>query len=119
MKMGIRTTATRAGLALAVLTVLALSAQPTLAHEGHVHKALGTVAAIDDTQIRVKTQGGDTVAFTLSPDTTYKAGEAKATRADVKVGGRVVVAYEEKDGLKLAKEVLLPAAGDKGGRHSH
>jgi hypothetical protein len=109
----------RVGLALAAVTILTVSARTPLAHEGHEHKALGTVAAIDEKEIRVETQDGQTLAFALSPETTFKAGEARAERADVKVGGRVVVVYEEENGQKLAKEVLLPAAGEKGGQHHH
>lgn len=106
----------RAGLALAVVAMLIVPGRTLLAHEGHEHKALGTVAAIDAKEIRVKTQDGKTVAFVLSSETTYKAGEARAERADAKVGSRVVVVYEEKDGRNLAHEVLLPAAGHKGGK---
>jgi len=108
-----------AGVALAVVAVLALPARTVLAHEGHEHKAMGTVEAVDEAQIRVKTQGGDTVAFVLTPATAYKAGKAEAQRGDVKVGGRVVVVFVEEDGQKQAKEVLLPAAGEEDHGHSH
>jgi hypothetical protein len=108
-----------AGLALAAVGMLAVPARTLLAHEGHEHKALGTVAAIDAKEIRVKTQDGNTVAFVLSSETTFKAGEARAERADAKVGGRVVVVYEEEDGRNLAKQVLLPAPGHEGEKHPH
>lgn len=109
----------RVGLALAMVTMTALSAGTLLAHEGHEHKALGTVAAIDEKEIRVETQDGQTLAFVLSPETTFKAGDAPAQRADAKVGGRVVVVYEEEDGRKLAQEVLLPEKSEGGGERSH
>jgi hypothetical protein len=109
----------RVGLALAAVTVLTVSARTLLAHEGHEHKALGTVAAVHEKEIRVETQDGQTLAFVLSSETTFKAGEARAQRADAKVGGRVVVVYEEEDGEKLAKEVLLPATAEEGGKHAH
>jgi hypothetical protein len=108
----------RTGLALAVVASLALPAR-LLAHEGHQHKALGTVAAIDEKEIRVKTLDGQTVAFVLSSETAFKAGEDRAPRADAKVGARVVVVYEEEDGRNLAKQVLLPPTEDTGGKHTH
>ena len=78
------------------------------AHEGHPHKVMGTVSALTPDSVEVKTSDGGKVAVTLSPDTRYRAGRQPRVAADVKVGGRVVVITEEKDGKVFAREVLLP-----------
>jgi len=113
-----QTAAKTASLGAAALAMLVVSAPTLLAHEGHEHKALGTVTAIGEKAIGVKTQDGKAIDFALTPETTFKAGDAQAARADVTVGSRVVVVYEEENGQKRAKEVLLPAKGKMGGAHS-
>ena len=108
------------GCVLAAVVALGGVASQVLAHEGHEHKAMGTVAAIHDERIEIETtREGKTVAFLLSAETKYKAGQAEAKRADVKPGGRVVVVYYEKDGHKHAKELLLPARGESHEGHEH
>jgi hypothetical protein len=80
---------------------------PLSAHSGHEHKALGTVVAVDASHLDVKTKDGKTVSVQLNAETKYLKAEAAATLADVKVSGRVVVTYVEKDEKYVAKEVRL------------
>jgi hypothetical protein len=77
------------------------------AHSGHEHKALGTVVAVDASHLDVKTKDGKTVSVQLNAETKYLKGEAAATLAEVKVSGRVVLTYVEKDEKYIAKEVRL------------
>ena len=73
-------------LALALATPVALSA-----HEGHVHKVLGTVTTHGQQRLEIKTQDGKVVAVTLDAKTTVARGTKALTESDVKVGDRVVV----------------------------
>ncbi len=88
-----------------------------LAHEGHEHKVMGTVAAVDASQIEVETTDGKKATILLSKETKYLRGKTSVAAADIKVGGRIVVTVVEKDGKKMAKEVRL-AVADKDGEAS-
>jgi hypothetical protein len=85
---------------LAVLSAAAILALPgrLLAHEGHVHKVMGTVAVVDAAHIEVDTTEGKKVSHPLTKDTKYLKGKAPAVAADVKVGARVVLSVVEKAG---------------------
>ena len=62
-----------------------------LAHEGHPHRFLGTVSAVHDGQLEVKTTDGKTVVFALDAKTVVQQGRAKAGANEIKAGERVVV----------------------------
>ena len=83
-----------------------------LAHEGHEHKVMGKVLAIDDKRIEVEATGGKKVSGVLGADTKYLRDKATVMRTDVKVGERVViVVIEDKDKVQNVKQVLLGSAG--------
>ncbi len=88
-----------------------LSLAPTvLAHEGHDHKVMGTVAKIQDSQLEVKGTDGKTVSVTLNDQTKILRGKQKAEKTEIKEGERVVVIYNTaKDKTSVAKEVRLAA----------
>lgn len=94
-----------------------------LAHEGHVHKSMGTITAIDATSIEVESKsdtGTSRIAITINEQTKYLAGKEAARAADARVGSRVVVIYVEQSGQKVAREILLPprpAGADAGQPH--
>jgi IS5 family transposase len=92
---------------LGLLTMPAL----TWAHEGHAHQVLGTIAAVTDAQLDVKTTDGKVVAVTLDAKTVYRLGKVKADAAMLKTGERVVVEAEQPAGAKLmtAKTVTMAA----------
>lgn len=84
----------------------------TLAHEGHVHKIMGTVSVRHENQLEVKATDGKTSAITLNEKTKILRGTAKATVEDIKTGDRVVVSATETKGpggeiVFVAKEVRL------------
>ena len=101
-----------------VVMALALSAGRALAHEGHEHKIMGKVVAIDNKKIEVESQDGKKVSGVLSADTKYLRDKTAATRTDVKVGERVViVVVEDKDKAQNVKQVLLGAAASVDHQH--
>jgi len=98
---------------LVVMTVMAQVALAggVLAHEGHEHKVMGKVVAIDEKTIAVETLDGKKVTGMLGAATKYMRAKAAVARTDVKVGERVVIVVVE--GEKKAqnvKQVLLGAA---------
>jgi hypothetical protein len=101
---------TVAGMALLPL------AGPALAHEGHEHKIMGKVVAIDDKTIEVESTDGKKVAGVLSAGTKYLRDKTAAARADVKVGERVVIVVVEEKGSQNVKQVLL-GAGTPADKH--
>jgi hypothetical protein len=94
---------------VAVFAVLVTGA--AWAHEGHAHKVLGTIAAVTDVQLDVKTTDGKTVAVVLDAKTIYRQGKVKADQAMLKLGARVVVEAEQAAGAKLmtARTVTMAA----------
>lgn len=95
--------------ALAAMALVALSGR-VLAHEGHEHKVMGKVVAIDENKIEIESTDGKKVAGTLSGETKYLRDKAAAARTDVKVGERVVIVLVEvKDKVQNVKQVLLGA----------
>lgn len=99
----------RIAVALLLLAGLAFAAGPA-AHEGHTHRVMGTVKAVDAAQMEIETKDGAKVTAQLTQDTKYRRGKAAATADEVKPGDRVVVSIVEKEGRTIALEVLLPPA---------
>lgn len=75
---------------IALIAILALS-PVARAHEGHPHRFMGTVSAVQDGQIEVKTTDGKIVAFALDAKTIYRQGKTQVSGKLPKVGERVVV----------------------------
>lgn len=105
---------------LAVLTVFAWFASTGLfAHEGHVHRVMGTVAVIDLAHVEIDTKAGTKESFLLTKGTRYVRGKRPGAAMGVKVGERAVVSVIEKDGKKVVTELRLgdakasQAASDK------
>ena len=82
-----------------------------LAHEGHGHTVMGTVTAVDASQIEVETTDEKKSTIFLTKETKYLRGKTSVASAEIKIGGRIVVAFVEKDGKKMAKEIRLATAG--------
>src|SRR5262245_57450348 len=98
-------------IALAAALVMPVLAH---AHEGHVHKIMGTVSMRNDNHLEVKATDGKTSAITLNENTKILRGRTKGTAEDIKPGERIVVTATEtkgKDGrmAMIATEVRLPA----------
>jgi len=105
------------GFLLAVMLVAALGpARFAMAHEGHAHKAMGTVGTRHENHLDVNGTDGKTVTVTLTEKTKILRGKARITADEIKSGERVVATYTEtksKDGKStmIASEVRL---GDSG-----
>jgi hypothetical protein len=109
------------GLGMAALLAAALSWQaPALAHGGSEH-LMGTVKAVDDQSLTVKTKSKE-VKVKLDLDTKFEKSGAAATAKDLSIGERGVVhTREAKDGQTAAlvkfgatKTAEAPAQG-----HNH
>lgn len=100
-------------MAVALAGALALPAAVP-AHEGHVHKALGTIASVKATQLDVKTTDGKVVTIVFDAKTPVTRGKDKLDTAALKAGDRISVEYTEgKDKINTAKTIKLgesPAA---------
>jgi len=90
------------GAALAVL-----GATTGAAHEGHDHKLMGMVAAVEGTTLHVEQQDRSHVMVVLTESTKYLRGKKSAKAADLVKGQRVAVTYRDEGGRKVAREVLL------------
>ena len=71
---------------------------------------MGTVSAVDDTQIEVETKDGEVLTFTLDEKTIYRQGKTQVVGRLLEVGQRVVVsALEVEEGQTMTAEtVQLP-----------
>jgi hypothetical protein len=96
-----------ATLALALFVPIAVHG-----HTGHVHKVMGTVAAVTPTQLEVKTTDGKVAVVLLNAKTVYEQGTAKADLKTPKVGDRVVVEGTQATGAKnvTAQKVRIGTA---------
>jgi hypothetical protein len=101
---------------LVAFGVLALSSSARLlAHEGHVHKVMGTVTMAGADHVMLKDKDGKDVTIKVTKNTKVKAKPAIKVE-EIKVGTRVVItAVEEKDKTMTAKaiEVGVSAAATK------
>ena len=104
-----------------LITALVLTAAlgaPALvaAHDGHMHKMLGTVSSVQGSQLTVKTTDGKVVAVTLDAKTTITRGKVKLDATALKAGERVSVDYMQQKTVNTAKTIKLgetPAAAKK------
>jgi hypothetical protein len=86
------------------------------AHEGHVHKVMGTVAMRHGNHLEVKATDGKTAMIALNEKTKILRGKAKVKVDEIKPGERIVVTATEtkgKDGKTsmVATDIRLGAAG--------
>ena len=80
----------RVWMVLAVVVLVSI-ATPAMAHDGHIHKVMGTVMARDAKQLKVKTPSGDVLSIAITPKTTATRDKRPVPLAEVQVGRRVVV----------------------------
>ena len=92
--------------ALLALSVL-VPAVP-MAHPGHEHKTMGTIASIDKDTLVVKPVEGKDVTFKIIPTTLFKKGKDKGMQSDLKAGMRVVVLSQESS-TTVAREIQYSA----------
>lgn len=101
------------GPVLCLATLLAC-ASVALAHEGHLHKVMGTVVAADAKKIDVKGTDGKTLSLVIDASTKVARGTTVVKAADLKAGERVVAGYMPMKGpdgaeMLMAKDVKAAA----------
>jgi hypothetical protein len=79
-----------------------------MAHPGHEHKTMGTIASIDKDTLVVKPVEGKDVTFKIIPTTLFKKGKDKGMQSDLKAGMRVVVLSQESS-TTVAREIQYSA----------
>lgn len=80
------------------------------AHEGHKHVYRGTVTAVTEQSLTLKTEAGQVITLLLEPATKIvRPGhhETAHTAKDIQTGMRVIVSHQERDGKLYAAEVKL------------
>ena len=93
---------------VAAVTMAALVLPPVArAHEGHMHKALGTIASVQGEHVAIKTTDGKTVTVMLDKKTTVTRGKDKLDATALKVGERVSVDYMEENKMMMAHAFKL------------
>jgi hypothetical protein len=94
--------------AIALLTALLLSAGLVYAHGTATHLT-GTITAIEGEHIKIKDQAGKSVTVMLGKATKYLKSEKASTKAELKVGTRVVIdaKMDEKMKMYAAEEVRI------------
>jgi len=100
------------------MTILAVSiALPVAvrAHDGHVHRIMGTVTVRDAKHVEVKTPSGEVLSIAITPKTTAVRNKKKVDLNEVQVGRRVVVDIGNGEDPLMAGEIqvgatTLPAA---------
>jgi nitrate reductase NapAB chaperone NapD len=80
------------------------------AHEGHVHKVMGTITTVEGNTVNVKTTAGKIVMVMLDAKTSITRGKTKLGVADVKVGDRVAAQGLEEKQMIMATSMKLGAA---------
>ena len=97
-------------LGLLLLTLTLTVPSVARAHEGHAHKAMGTVSSIDGKNLMVKTTDGKTVMVMLDAKTKITQGKNKVDASALKVGDRVVAEGPEEKEMIMATTVQLGGA---------
>ena len=91
---------------LALLTLFASGV--AVAHGGKSHRLMGTVQALQDDRLVVRTADGRETTVALVEATRYEKAGKPARRADLEVGARVSVHLTEDD--RTATVVKIGAA---------
>lgn len=96
----------------AVAFVAMLATSVLQAHEGHLHKLMGTVTAVRTAtnEVELSTKDGKTETFYVTADTKYLKGTQPAALTDVTVNTRVVVTTKVEGKKSIATEVKLGAS---------
>jgi len=81
----------------------------TFAHGGMEH-IMGTVTAVSEHSLSVKTSSGAVTAVEFDDETKFTKGDAAATAKDVQVGSRVVIHAHKHDNSLHAAEVKIGKA---------
>ena len=97
---------------LALLCTLFLSSL-TFAH-GNMEHVMGTVTAISDHSVSVKTNDGASTTVEFDGETKFVKGDATVTAKDLVVGSRVVIHAHKRDNSLHAAEIKIGAKAAPG-----
>lgn len=87
---------------------------PAVAHPGHAHSIMGTIAAAQAGQVEVLDKANVKTVIAITGDTKILVGQAAGAPKDLVVGSRVVVEAKEEEGKKfVALKIQLPARAAK------
>jgi hypothetical protein len=100
-------------IAAIVLTTALVLPAVARAHEGHMHKALGTVSSVDGPHVVVKTTDGKSLTIMLDKETSVSRGKDKLDAAALKVGQRISVDYMEENKMMMAHAIKLATVQPK------
>ncbi len=94
---------------IVAVVIMAALVSPSVAraHEGHTHKALGTIASVKGVHVELKTTDGKTLTIMLDKDTTITRGTEKLDASALKVGERISVDYMEEKKMMMAHAIKL------------
>jgi hypothetical protein len=95
------------GATLVLLSFVALA--PALAHDGHTHRIMGTITAVDGKHMDVKTPSGEVLSIQINEKTLVTRAKRKIALDQVKKGGRVVVDIGNGEDPLIAREIQVGA----------
>jgi hypothetical protein len=93
----------------ALLAGIALVPRTVGAHDGHVHKIMGTVTARDARHLEVKTPSGENLSIAITAKTVVRRDKRKVSLAEVQTGRRVVVEIGNGEDPLIAGEIQVGA----------
>lgn len=110
----------RRSIAAALFAAVAAASVPALAHEGHVHKLMGTVTAVhvEKNHVEIKDTQGAAQSFYVDKTTKITKGKDAVALKDLGPGTRVVVEAKTTDGRLVASDVKVGTAAGSGA-HKH
>ena len=92
------------------LAVLVIAPGVVRAHDGEVHKVMGTISSIQDKNLMVKEANGKTMMVMLDAKTKITRGKATVPASELKVGDRIVASGPEEKEMITAQTVQIGAA---------
>lgn len=97
------------GLTLPLILICTLLVGTLAFAHGGMEHVLGTVTAITDHSLSVKTREGEVKTIEFDQATKFVKGDAAATVKDVQVGTRVAIHAQKNDNALHAAEVRIGA----------
>ena len=101
------------GVALGVLPRVAA------AHDGHIHKIMGTVTARDAKHLEVKTPSGENLSIAITAKTVVTRDKRKVSVTEVQFGRRVVVEIGNGEDPLIAGAIQVGASAPSTSAAAH
>ena len=96
--------------ALLALMIVVAGSGAIWAHDGHIHKIMGIVTALDTKHVEVKTPSGEVLSIAITGKTSVLRAKRKVAISEVQVGRRVVVAIGNGEDPLIAGEIQVGVA---------